>query len=75
MLCPHLCVSFETREQEKKKNGNINHGLSDYLLQALKETNTIFDAPFTGNSKLEETSVSWACDWTEENRKIFVKAM
>ena len=69
VLCPHLCVSFENKGTGEKKEWKYNHGLSDYLLQALKETNTIFDAPFTGNSKLEETSVSWACDWTEEKQE------
>ncbi|OQY01829.1 MAG: DNA topoisomerase IV subunit B [Desulfobacteraceae bacterium 4572_130] len=69
VLCPHLCISFEDRETGEKKEWKYKYGLSDYFLQALKQTNTIFNVPFTGHTSLEETSVSWACNWTEEKQE------
>lgn len=72
VLCPGLLITFLDKAANEKEEWKYEYGLRDYLLESLKERDTLFDAPFTGDYKNDEATVSWACDWTElksENRR------
>ena len=65
VLCPGLLITFLDESTGDREQWKFEYGLQDYLSEALKEINTIFDIPFTDETETEEASVSWAVNWTE----------
>lgn len=66
VLCPGLLITFLDEATGKKEQWKFDNGLRDYLSDALKTVNTVFDVPFTDEITTEEASVSWSVNWTEQ---------
>ncbi|MCP4119447.1 MAG: DNA topoisomerase IV subunit B [Desulfobacteraceae bacterium] len=66
VLCPGLLITFLDEATKEKSEWKFEFGLRDYLAESLEGVPTVFGLPFTGDIKGEESTVSWAVDWTEE---------
>ncbi len=69
VLCPGLLLTFFDEESGEKLKWKFEYGLKDYLFDALKDVNTIFDHPFTDEIQTEDASVAWAVNWSEDKNE------
>ena len=66
VLCPGLTVTFLDKNTEEGETWCYQDGLTDYLVQALKEWETLPEAPFSGAMSSESEAVDWAVTWLPE---------
>ncbi len=69
VLCPGLLITFFDEESGEKLKWKFEYGLKDYLLDAFKDVNTIFDQPFTDEVQTEDAFVAWAVNWSEDKNE------
>ena len=66
VLCPGLTVTFLDKNTDESQTWCYQDGLTDYLVQALKEWETLPEAPFSGAMSNESETVDWAVTWLPE---------
>ena len=66
VLCPGLTVTFLDKNTDEGQTWCYQDGLTDYLVQALKEWETLPEAPFSGAMSSESEAVDWAVTWLPE---------
>ena len=66
VLCPGLTVTFLDKNTDESQTWCYQDGLTDYLVQALKEWETLPEAPFSGAMSSETEAVDWAVTWLPE---------
>jgi len=66
VLCPGLIVTFLDKNTDEGQTWCYQDGLTDYLVQALKEWETLPEAPFSGAMSSESEAVDWAVTWLPE---------
>ncbi len=66
VLCPGLRVSLLDEATGERSRWHYEDGLSDYLRQALGETEMVPDPPFVGRLQGEHEAVEWALAWLPE---------
>lgn len=65
VLCSGLSMTFINKATQEQEHWCYEHGLTDYLCQALN-TEFIPEEPFFGEFKSDEAAVDWALVWTEQ---------
>ncbi len=68
VLCPDLLITFWNKITGEKKHWQFKNGIQEYLTDSFKGIETVFPSPFTGETKGEDASVSWAVNWAEEKK-------
>ena len=66
VLCPGLTVTCLDKNTDEGQTWCYQDGLTDYLVQALKEWETLPEAPFSGAMSSESEAVDWAVTWLPE---------
>jgi len=65
VLCPGLLVTFMDKATEEKEQWRFDNGLRDYLTESFVNVETVLGTPFTHEKKMDDATVAWAVDWTE----------
>ena len=63
VLCPGLVVSFSDEASGESEVWQYQKGLAEYLDDALENSETLPQAPFTGALESEREAVDWALCW------------
>lgn len=74
VLCPGLKVSFFDEQSEERFEWCYEQGLKDYLLDALKGSETLPQEPFTGNFQSEREGADWALVWLPEGGEAIAES-
>lgn len=67
VLCPGLEINFKDENSGETERWYYENGLSDYLLDAIEEKETIPDIPFTGKMEGNNEQAEWALLWLAED--------
>jgi topoisomerase-4 subunit B len=65
VLCPGLKISFKIEKTSESHEWVYEGGLDQYLLEELKENETLPVTPFSGSLKGKSEEVDWALVWAE----------
>ena len=71
VLCRGLKTSFKDEASGESQTWFYDHGLDEYLMENLKEQETLFEAPFIGQAANEDFEVVWAVNWGTESGTHF----
>ena len=63
VLCPNLRVSLDDQINKEQQVWQYENGLTDYLKDALAESETLPSEPFVGHFKGEREEADWAVLW------------
>ncbi|MCP4753632.1 MAG: DNA topoisomerase IV subunit B [Proteobacteria bacterium] len=74
VLCPKLKVSFHNTDTELVEEWYYEDGLTDYLMDSLRDFEMLPEEPFVGYFEGNEQSASWAVVWLPENREIIAES-
>ena len=66
MLCPGLTTSFVDENTGEKQTWVYHYGLDQYLTESLKNQDTLFEKPFTGECRTDDFQAMWAVNWMTE---------
>jgi topoisomerase-4 subunit B len=66
VLCPGLKTRFLDEASGEKNTWTYEQGLDEYLTESLKNQETLFDKPFTGECRTDDFQASWAVNWMIE---------
>jgi topoisomerase-4 subunit B len=66
VLCPGLHVTFVEEAKNDTTEWYYEDGLTDYLVDSIKDFITLPDAPFSGVLNTEKEAVEWAINWLPE---------
>jgi len=66
VLCPGLHVTFVEEAKNDTTEWYYEDGLTDYLVDSIKDFITLPDDPFSGDLKTEKEAVEWAINWLPE---------
>ncbi len=67
VLCPGLEINFKDENSGATERWYYENGLSDYLLDAIEEKETIPAIPFTGKMEGNNEQAEWALLWLAED--------
>ncbi len=67
VLCPGLEINFKDENSGASERWYYENGLSDYLLDAIEEKETIPALPFTGQMEGNNEQAEWALLWLAED--------
>ncbi len=67
VLCPGLEINFKDEHSAESERWYYENGLSDYLLDAIEEKETIPAIPFTGKLEGNNEQAEWALLWLAED--------
>lgn len=70
VLCPKLTIRFIDHINNNEETWYYEDGLSDYLSEALKESESLPNPPFIGDVVGETEAVSWALTWLPEGGEL-----
>lgn len=65
VLCTGLSMTFVDKINQEETHWCYEHGLTDYLNQALPDGNYLPEEPFAGEFASDEATVDWALIWSE----------
>lgn len=74
VLCPKLTIRFIDHINNNEETWYYEDGLSDYLSEALKESESLPNPPFIGNVVGETEAVSWALTWLPEGGELLAES-
>ncbi|MBL4819682.1 MAG: DNA topoisomerase IV subunit B [Gammaproteobacteria bacterium] len=78
VLCPGLAVSFidKTVDGDKAQSEDwyYEDGLTDYLVRATEEFETLPLIPFTGSMQGNDEAVDWAIQWLPEGGEVIAES-
>ena len=66
VLCPGLEINFKDENSGESERWFYEKGLSDYLMDAIDDRETIPAAPFTGHMEGNNEQAEWALLWLAE---------
>jgi topoisomerase IV subunit B len=66
VLCSGLKTSFFNEATGEKESWVYDHGLDEYLAENLKNQETLFEKPFTGECRTDDFQAVWAVNWMTE---------
>ena len=66
VLCPGLEINFKDENTGETESWFYENGLSDYLLDAIEEKESIPAIPFTGHMEGNNEQAEWALLWLSE---------
>jgi topoisomerase-4 subunit B len=66
VLCPGLKTRFLDEASGEENTWTYEKGLDEYLTESLKNQETLFDKPFTGECRTDDFQASWAVNWMIE---------
>jgi len=66
VLCPGLKITFRNKIDDTEDNWFYQDGLTDYLVEAVKDVPTIPEEPFDGSFSSQIEGVDWAVTWLPE---------
>ena len=66
VLCPGLEINFKDENSGETERWFYENGLSDYLLDAIEEKESIPAIPFTGHMEGNNEQAEWALLWLSE---------
>ena len=66
VLCPGLHITFTEEAKNDTTEWYYEDGLKDYLIDSVKEFETLPETPFLGELKNETEAVEWAFLWLPE---------
>ncbi|OGT68411.1 MAG: DNA topoisomerase IV subunit B [Gammaproteobacteria bacterium RIFCSPLOWO2_02_FULL_38_11] len=67
VLCPGLSVHLKDLNTKEEISWHYDHGLLDYLTEAIKQNPCLPPESFTGSFKGEGEEVDWALCWLPDN--------
>ena len=70
VLCPKLTIRFIDHINNNEETWYYEDGLSDYLSEALKESESLPNPPFIGDVVGETEAVSWALTWLPDGGEL-----
>ena len=74
VLCPKLTIRFIDHINNNEETWYYEDGLSDYLFEALKESESLPNPPFIGDVVGETEAVSWALTWLPEGGELLAES-
>ena len=74
VLCPKLTIRFIDYINNNEETWYYEDGLSDYLSEALKESESLPNPPFIGDVVGETEAVSWALTWLPEGGELLAES-
>ena len=74
VLCPKLTIRFIDHMNNNEETWYYEDGLSDYLSEALKESESLPNPPFIGDVVGETEAVSWALTWLPEGGELLAES-
>ena len=74
VLCPKLSIRFIDHINNNEETWYYEDGLSDYLSEALKESESLPNPPFIGDVVGETEAVSWALTWLPEGGELLAES-
>lgn len=74
VLCPKLTIRFIDHINNNEETWYYEDGLSDYLSEALKESESLPNLPFIGDVVGETEAVSWALTWLPEGGELLAES-
>lgn len=74
VLCPGLHVSFTNEATNEHEEWYYEHGLSNYLQEALKNIEHIPEDLFTGTFAGDTEAVDWAVTWAPEGGELIAES-
>ena len=66
VLCPGLTIKFHDKNDDKKYNWYYEDGLTDYLIESVKEYESLPENPFVGSFTSQHEAADWAVTWLPE---------
>jgi topoisomerase-4 subunit B len=67
VLCPGLTTCFVDENTGDRQTWVFDHGLDQYLAECLKDHDTLFDQPFTGECQTDDLQAAWAVNWMTDS--------
>ena len=74
VLCPKLTIRFIDHINNNEETWYYEDGLSDYLSEALKDSESLPTPPFIGDVVGETEAVSWALTWLPEGGELLAES-
>ena len=74
VLCPKLTIRFIDHINNNEETWYYEDGLSDYLFEALKESESLPNPPFIGDVVGETEAISWALTWLPEGGELLAES-
>lgn len=74
VLCPKLTIRFIDHINNNEETWYYEDGLSNYLSEALKESESLPNPPFIGDVVGETEAVSWALTWLPEGGELLAES-
>lgn len=74
VLCPKLTIRFIDHINNNEETWYYEDGLSDYLSEALKESESLPNPPFIGDVVGETEAISWALTWLPEDGELLAES-
>ncbi|MDV6315838.1 DNA topoisomerase IV subunit B [Idiomarina sp. HP20-50] len=66
VLCPGLTITFRNKIDDTEDTWFYQDGLTDYLVEAVKDVPTLPEVPFDGSFSSQTEGVDWAVTWLPE---------
>ncbi|WP_286844051.1 DNA topoisomerase IV subunit B [Idiomarina sp. UBA4206] len=66
VLCPGLTITFRNKIDDTEDTWFYQDGLTDYLVEAVKDVPTLPEEPFDGSFSSQTEGVDWAVTWLPE---------
>ncbi|MAA62641.1 DNA topoisomerase IV subunit B [Idiomarina loihiensis] len=66
VLCPGLKITFRNKIDDTEDTWFYQDGLTDYLVEAVKDVPTLPEMPFDGSFSSQTEGVDWAVTWLPE---------
>ena len=70
ILCPGLTIGLTDEERDERETWYYEDGLTDYLTEALQESERVPESPFVGEFSGEDTEAAWALCWVPEGELV-----
>jgi len=66
VLCPGLTIKFNDKNEDKKYEWCYEEGLTDYLIDSVKDYVSLPEQPFVGSFTSQHEAAEWAVTWLIE---------
>jgi len=70
ILCPGLKVTLNDAQNNDSETWQFEDGLTDYLIESLKDQERIPETPFTGDFSGADQEAAWALTWVPEGELL-----
>ncbi|QJC29508.1 DNA topoisomerase IV subunit B [Enterobacteriaceae endosymbiont of Plateumaris pusilla] len=74
VLCPGLKVYFKNKNTQDNYYWHYKDGLSDYLINSIKNVTTIPNIPFKGKYCNDKKHIDWALFWVPESNHFITES-